>query len=63
MIFPTELSRPFAVAFLAAAMIAVIIGLDVSLFRGRTWFWERLATNVGVVLVFGAVYFRFLGRS
>jgi hypothetical protein len=25
-------------------------------------FWERLAANVGIVLVFAAFYFRFLKR-
>lgn len=42
------------------AMVVVIVGLDVLFFRGRAWFWARLASNVGVVLVFGAFYFRFL---
>ncbi|HEX5279522.1 MAG TPA: hypothetical protein VFW28_05560 [Micropepsaceae bacterium] len=41
-------------------MIAIIVGLDVAFFRNR--FWERLAANVGIVLVFGAFYFRFLNR-
>lgn len=41
-----------------AAMIALIVGLDVTLFKGH--FWERLAANVGIVLVFAALYFRFL---
>jgi hypothetical protein len=39
------------------AMIAVIVGLDVLFFRNR--FWERLAVNIGVVLIFAAFYFRF----
>jgi len=26
---------------------------------GRRWTWERLAANVGIVLIFGAFYFRF----
>jgi type IV secretory pathway VirB2 component (pilin) len=38
-------------------MVAVIVGIDVLFFRNR--FWERLAVNVGIVLVFGAFYFRF----
>lgn len=41
-----------------AAMIALIVGLDMTLFRHRLW--ERLALNVGIVLVFGAFYLRFL---
>lgn len=39
-------------------MVAVIIGMDVLIFRHH--FWERLAVNIGVVLVFAAFYFRFL---
>jgi type IV secretory pathway VirB2 component (pilin) len=42
----------------AVAMIAVIVGLDFAFFRNR--FWERLMVNIGIVLVFGAFYFRFL---
>ena len=38
-------------------MIAVIVGVDIAFFRNR--FWERLAVNIGIVLVFGAFYFRF----
>jgi cytochrome c oxidase subunit IV len=44
-----------------AAMIAVIVGLDVAVFRHH--FWERLAVNIGVVLIFAAFYFRFLRPS
>jgi len=40
------------------AMIAVIVGADVLFFRHQ--FWPRLAANVGIVLVFGAFYVRFL---
>jgi hypothetical protein len=52
--------RQIAVAFYVLAMIAVIVGLDFAFFRNR--FWERLAANIGVVLVFVAFYFRFLRR-
>jgi hypothetical protein len=41
-------------------MAAVIIAVDVLFFKGR--FWERLAVNIGIVLVFVALYFRFLKR-
>lgn len=44
-----------------AAMAAIIIAVDVTLFRNR--FWERLTVNVGIVLVFLAFYLRFLRRS
>jgi len=40
------------------AMIAVIVAVDFLFFRNRLW--ERLAANVGIVLVFVAFYFRFL---
>ena len=42
------------------AMAAVIVGVDFVFFKNR--FWERLAVNIGIVLVFGAFYFRFLRR-
>ena len=42
------------------AMIGVVVGVDILFFRGH--FWERLAVNVGIVLVFVAFYFRFLKR-
>jgi hypothetical protein len=60
---PLGLSRQAATAILGLAMVAVIVGVDVLVFRSRTWFWERLATNIGLVLLFGAVYFRFLRRA
>lgn len=41
-------------------MVAAVIGVDVGFFRNR--FWERLMVNVGIVLVFGAFYLRFLKR-
>ena len=42
----------------APALVVVVVGVDVLFFRH--WFWERLMVNVGVVLVFGAFYLRFL---
>ena len=41
-------------------MVALIVAVDLLFFRNR--FWERLAVNVGIVLVFAAFYFRFLKR-
>lgn len=46
---------------LILVMVALIVGVDLLFFRDRTWFWERLAANVGIVLLFGAFYFRFPG--
>jgi hypothetical protein len=49
-----------AVVLYVVAMVAVIVGVDVAFFRGR--FWERLAANIAIVLVFTAFYLRFLRR-
>jgi hypothetical protein len=51
--------NPTIVVPLVLLMVAIIVGVDLVFFRSRTWFWERLAANVGIVLVFGAFYFRF----
>jgi hypothetical protein len=40
-------------------MVAVVVSLDLLFFRDERWFWERLASNVGIVLLFVAFYFRF----
>ncbi len=42
-------------------MIGVVVGLDILFFRHR--FLERLTVNIGIVLVFGAFYLKFLRRS
>jgi Mn2+/Fe2+ NRAMP family transporter len=43
------------------AMIAVIVTVDVLTFRNH--FWERLMVNIGIVLVFAALYLRFLKHT
>ena len=48
-------------AIYVVVMAALIIGVDVAFFRTRPW--ERLAVNIGIVLVFGAFYWRFLWSS
>ena len=47
-----------AIALYVLALVAVVVGVDVLFFRHHLW--ERLIANVGIVLVFGAFYFRFL---
>jgi protein-S-isoprenylcysteine O-methyltransferase Ste14 len=42
-------------------LIAVVVSLDVLFFRHH--FWPRLIVNIGVVLVFGAFYLRFLKKT
>jgi hypothetical protein len=51
------MGRQVAIALYVAAMVAVIVGIDLAFFRDR--FWERLMVNIGIVLVFGAFYLRF----
>lgn len=48
-------------ALYVAAMVVVIVGVDVLFFQGHVW--ARLAANVGIVLVFVAFYFRFLHHA
>ena len=52
------MGKQVAGALYALAMAAVIVGVDFVFFRNR--FWERLIVNIGVVLVFGAFYLKFL---
>jgi len=49
------------VAIFVATMVAVIVGLDFAFFKDHPW--ERLAVNIGIVLLFGAFYFRFFRRA
>jgi hypothetical protein len=49
----------FAVLYVVV-MIAVVVGVDLLFFRNR--FWERLISNIGIVLVFVAFYLRFLKK-
>jgi hypothetical protein len=56
------MSNP-AVVLYVLAMVGVVVAVDLLFFRDKTWFWERLAANVGIVLVFGAFYFRFPGST
>ena len=41
-------------------MVAIIVGLDILFFRHH--FWERLMSNIGIVLVFAAFGLRFLKK-
>jgi hypothetical protein len=54
------MGRQAAILLYVLALVAVVVGVDVLFFRNR--FWERLMVNVGIVLVFGAFYMRFLKR-
>ena len=52
--------KPVVVPYVLA-MVVVVVGVDVLFLRGL--FWGRLLTNIGIVLVFGAFYLRFLKRA
>jgi hypothetical protein len=52
-------TRAFGVLYVLV-MVALIVGLDVAFFRDHGW--ERLMVNVGIVLLFGAFYLRFVHR-
>ena len=55
------MGRQASTVLYVLAMVVVVVGVDVLFFRSQ--FWERLMANVGIVLVFGAFYFRFLEHS
>ncbi|BBX86205.1 hypothetical protein [Mycolicibacterium aubagnense] len=52
------MGKPVLLAAYALAMISIIVGVDVLLFRHQ--FMPRLMANVGIVLIFGACYLRFM---
>jgi hypothetical protein len=54
------MGRQIIVALYVTAMIAMIVGVDFVFLKNR--FWERLTVNVGIVLVFTAIYWIFLRR-
>ena len=51
--------QPAAILYVLA-MVALIVCLDIFVFRHL--FWARLIANIGIVLVFVAFYLRFLRR-
>ncbi len=52
------MGRHAVIVLYVVVMVVVIVGIDVAFFRNR--FWERLVVNIGIVLIFGAFYWRFL---
>lgn len=49
-----------SVALYVVAMIIVVVGVDILFFRHYAR--DRLIVNIGIVLVFGAFYLRFLKK-
>jgi hypothetical protein len=54
------MAKPTIAVFYVMAMIAVIVTVDVLIFRNHLW--ERLMVNIGIVLVFAAFYLRFFSH-
>jgi hypothetical protein len=55
------MGRSATIALYVAAMVAVVVAVDILFFRNQAW--PRFMVNVGIVLVFAAFYFRFLKNS
>jgi len=55
------MTRAVIGAVYVVAMASVVIAVDVLVFRNH--FWQRLAANAGIVLLFVAFYFRYLRHS
>jgi hypothetical protein len=54
-----EMGRQLVIMLYVATMVAVIVGTDLTFFKGQ--FWARLLVNIGIVAVFAAFYLRFFG--
>jgi hypothetical protein len=50
--------RSATIAIFVAALVLVVVAVDVLFFRNH--FWARLLVNVGIVMVFAAFFLRFL---
>jgi len=55
------MSRTTIGVLYALVMVVLIVAVDLLFFRDHPW--PRLAANIGIVLLFGAFYFRFLRSS
>ena len=51
------MNSSFVAAIIVISMVVVVVAVDVLFFR--TFFWERLMVNIGIVLIFIAFYLRF----
>ena len=50
--------RSLVPLYVLVAMLATTVGVDVLFFRHQLW--PRMAVNIGIAVVFGTFYFRFL---
>ena len=54
------MGRQAGIVLYVLVMVAIVVGVDILFFKHH--FWARLLVNIGIVLVFGAFYWRFLKR-
>lgn len=54
------MGKQVVVVLYVVAMVTVIVGSDLAFFRHHPL--ERLMANIGIVLLFGAFYLRFVGH-
>jgi hypothetical protein len=54
-------NRTFANTLYIGLMISTIVLVDFSFFKNHIW--PRLAVNVGIVMIYGAFYYRFMKRG
>ena len=54
------MGRRAAIVLYVLALVAVVVVVDILFLKHH--FWARLIVNIGIVLIFGAVYFLFLRR-
>ena len=52
------MGRNVAIALYVVSLVVVVVGVVVLIFRHQIW--PRLMVNVGIVLIFGAFYLRFV---
>ena len=52
------MNSSYVVAIVVVLLVVVVVSVDILFFRNL--FWERLMVNIGIVLVFGAFYLRFM---
>ena len=55
------MGRQMTFVLYVLAIVIVVVGVDFAFFRER--FWERLMANVGIVVVFAALYWIFFRHS
>jgi hypothetical protein len=54
------MNPPYILVIIVVLLILVVVTVDILFFR--TFFWERLMVNVGIVLIFAAFALRFLNH-